>query len=498
MCLIADSLSGRILFPFGFYFAGFLFQAAVTVKQSSPAPSAASRSPLPPAQTPQRNPLTPVLTAELNAAAELKSAPTPLKAAVEPDAAAAHKEKEAEAAALEADEEVVVRRKPRRVLVSDDEDEPSVAATASVSAPAPAAASQLKEAEDESESYVEAMTLRSATTKLKPSAAQQSSDSKSQPSDGQTKRQTRAKKSKPSIRDRFTASEYTEHEREAVAVFEDDAEEADEGEDLEAEGEEEEEEEEEDEEEEEEEEGEEEEEEEEEEENTEEESGEESEEEEEEEVKPKRKPPTKDRASDVKSKPKPAVPLFNDSGAKKPASKSEAKKLIAVDNSEEEEEEEEQENKKPALELKTPAPAKRSASALTPAGMCHFVSGSVSLVVNVSFFFVMLFRVRLCAVGEPFRTFTRKRDSYVSALYAEFNANVFGGLLPTAPPLTITWNKRLRRCAGLTYSKRDASGAYVSRIELSVKVLDCYGTLISFFCFPLIISSDIVFFWCCA
>lgn len=65
------------------------------------------------------------------------------------------------------------------------------------------------------------------------------------------------------------------------------------------------------------------------------------------------------------------------------------------------------------------------------------------------------------------------KEALTSALYAEYNAHVFGGALPA--DMALTWNGRLLKTAGLTYSSRRAVGGevvYTSRIELSVKVLD--------------------------
>lgn len=60
----------------------------------------------------------------------------------------------------------------------------------------------------------------------------------------------------------------------------------------------------------------------------------------------------------------------------------------------------------------------------------------------------------------------------VERAFAEFNARVFDGALPEG--MAVTWNKRLRTTAGLTYTSRRAVGDEVvrrARIELAEKVL---------------------------
>lgn len=64
----------------------------------------------------------------------------------------------------------------------------------------------------------------------------------------------------------------------------------------------------------------------------------------------------------------------------------------------------------------------------------------------------------------------KQRDVVVKNAYALFNARVFGSRLPA--DLSIKWAPRLRKTAGLTYSKRSRDGTYSARIELSPKVLD--------------------------
>jgi predicted SprT family Zn-dependent metalloprotease len=63
----------------------------------------------------------------------------------------------------------------------------------------------------------------------------------------------------------------------------------------------------------------------------------------------------------------------------------------------------------------------------------------------------------------------KNRAALTAALLAEYNRTVFSGLLPG--DLEITWNDRLRKTAGLTYSTTKA-GVRSSRVELSAKVLD--------------------------
>jgi predicted SprT family Zn-dependent metalloprotease len=64
------------------------------------------------------------------------------------------------------------------------------------------------------------------------------------------------------------------------------------------------------------------------------------------------------------------------------------------------------------------------------------------------------------------------KRSVAASAYAEFNRAVFRGCLPEN--MTISWNKRLRTTAGLTYTSRRAVGGrveYSARIELAEKVL---------------------------
>jgi predicted SprT family Zn-dependent metalloprotease len=75
-----------------------------------------------------------------------------------------------------------------------------------------------------------------------------------------------------------------------------------------------------------------------------------------------------------------------------------------------------------------------------------------------------------CAGASADREVTAKNRAALSAaLLAEYNRTVFGGKLPD--DLEITWNDRLLRTAGLTYSSTKA-GVRRSRVELSAKVLD--------------------------
>ena len=78
------------------------------------------------------------------------------------------------------------------------------------------------------------------------------------------------------------------------------------------------------------------------------------------------------------------------------------------------------------------------------------------------------------AAGGTYRFKNRAaKEALTAALYSEYNAVVFHGALP--PDMALTWNARLLKTAGLTYSSRRAVAGdvvYTSRIELSVKVLD--------------------------
>ena len=79
---------------------------------------------------------------------------------------------------------------------------------------------------------------------------------------------------------------------------------------------------------------------------------------------------------------------------------------------------------------------------------------------------------------ETARSFSRKREDHARALYAEFNAAVFGGRLPS--DLAIKWNANLQTTAGITQYGRRAGGdggggsgfVYYAHIELSTKVID--------------------------
>ena len=66
-----------------------------------------------------------------------------------------------------------------------------------------------------------------------------------------------------------------------------------------------------------------------------------------------------------------------------------------------------------------------------------------------------------------FRKFQRSRVSDAHELYHTYNERIFGMQLPKVP--CITWNKRLRKTAGMTLMRRRGSH-YTARIELSVKV----------------------------
>ena len=79
--------------------------------------------------------------------------------------------------------------------------------------------------------------------------------------------------------------------------------------------------------------------------------------------------------------------------------------------------------------------------------------------------------------------FRAHRDALTQQYFQEFNYRVFGDKLPA--DLGITWNKRLLRTAGLTYTKT-LNGAATARVELSCKVVDnghkCRSTLLHELC----------------
>jgi predicted SprT family Zn-dependent metalloprotease len=68
------------------------------------------------------------------------------------------------------------------------------------------------------------------------------------------------------------------------------------------------------------------------------------------------------------------------------------------------------------------------------------------------------------------------RDKLVAENFAHFNREVFGNELPPIEYLPVTWNAKLRKTAGLTYTSRGkGSGGnrpFVARIELATKVID--------------------------
>eukprot|EP00887_Chlorella_sp_A99_P002120 scaffold21.g2120.t1 len=72
--------------------------------------------------------------------------------------------------------------------------------------------------------------------------------------------------------------------------------------------------------------------------------------------------------------------------------------------------------------------------------------------------------------------FRKQREALAVQMFAELNAVVFEGRLPTELP--IMWNNRLATTAGLTHYKREAPAApgqpatYTARVELGAKVLD--------------------------
>ena len=98
------------------------------------------------------------------------------------------------------------------------------------------------------------------------------------------------------------------------------------------------------------------------------------------------------------------------------------------------------------------------------------------------------------ARSAPMKLTPSKRLALTSALFVEYNRTVFRGSLPA--DVAITWNARLTKTAGLTFTSKKAvattaassgcgsgdgslSVAYLARIELSVKVLDTPAKLAS-------------------
>ncbi|KAJ3146393.1 hypothetical protein HDU89_006259 [Geranomyces variabilis] len=66
--------------------------------------------------------------------------------------------------------------------------------------------------------------------------------------------------------------------------------------------------------------------------------------------------------------------------------------------------------------------------------------------------------------------FARKRVALARALFEEFNATAFEGLLPR--DLDIAWSRRLNTTAGRCFQSRTPQGDRTARIELSTKVVD--------------------------
>ena len=73
------------------------------------------------------------------------------------------------------------------------------------------------------------------------------------------------------------------------------------------------------------------------------------------------------------------------------------------------------------------------------------------------------------------RQFKAQRGELAAAAYREFNTAVFDNQLPDE--LTITWNARLRKTAGVTHMARNRGGQRMAKVELSGKVLDCEDRL---------------------
>ncbi|KAI8586881.1 SprT-like family-domain-containing protein [Geranomyces variabilis] len=71
--------------------------------------------------------------------------------------------------------------------------------------------------------------------------------------------------------------------------------------------------------------------------------------------------------------------------------------------------------------------------------------------------------------------FARKRVALARALFEEFNATAFEGLLPG--DLEIAWSRRLNTTAGRCFQSRTPQGDRTARIELSTKVVDTLAKL---------------------
>jgi hypothetical protein len=137
----------------------------------------------------------------------------------------------------------------------------------------------------------------------------------------------------------------------------------------------------------------------------------------------------------------------------------------------------------------TPAPAPRPSFAGLRDGAPHPASGLVLVREELGL------APLAAAQRHAFRN-RAHRDALTAALYAEYNARVFGGRLPPALPalppggasaahdafqrglgVPLEWRGRLTRTAGLTFSSLHGSGggggaAHAARIALSVTVLD--------------------------
>ncbi|KAJ3164034.1 hypothetical protein HDU88_005687 [Geranomyces variabilis] len=71
--------------------------------------------------------------------------------------------------------------------------------------------------------------------------------------------------------------------------------------------------------------------------------------------------------------------------------------------------------------------------------------------------------------------FARKRVALARALFEEFNATAFEGMLPG--DLEIAWSRRLNTTAGRCFQSRTPQGDRTARIELSTKVVDTLAKL---------------------
>ena len=85
------------------------------------------------------------------------------------------------------------------------------------------------------------------------------------------------------------------------------------------------------------------------------------------------------------------------------------------------------------------------------------------------------------------KKFQKEKEALVKELFAEYNAKIFQGKLPS--DLQVKWNPSLQTTAGITkYSRKLAAGGkleYSASVELSSKVVDCESRLKQTFCHEL-------------